>query len=129
MREALLKAGVTGEAADDVEIIVAELAANSEKHARGPYELRVHCLSGIPMWCEMVDGDHELGEIPAILAGLHACARTGPMPLTESGRGLLLAHGLSHGHCYVYPTTMSVSGAPGKAIAFALPTPPGDWNG
>ncbi|WP_248959065.1 ATP-binding protein [Sphaerisporangium perillae] len=129
VREALSRAGVTDEGIGDAEIIVAELAANAEKHAHGPYELRIHCLSGIPMWCEMVDGGRELGEIPAILTGLQAATLVDLAPFAESGRGLLLAHRLSHGHCYAYPTTMSVGGAAGKAVAFALPTPASGGKG
>ncbi|MFC4530537.1 ATP-binding protein [Sphaerisporangium dianthi] len=141
VREALATAGAGDDDIGDAEIIVAELAANSETHARGPYELRVHCLSGIPMWCEMVDGGRDLGLVSAILArlqetdpdagqapaqdeepsGLEACDLA---PFAESGRGLLLAHRLSRGHCYAYPTTVSAGGGAGKAVAFALPAPP-----
>ncbi|MCW2879350.1 MAG: hypothetical protein JWQ95_3450 [Sphaerisporangium sp.] len=123
VREALSRAGVTADGIGDTEIIVAELAANAEKHACGPYELRIHCLSGIPMWCEMVDGGHELGEIPAMLAYLHTAEEIDLRPFAESGRGLFLAHRLSGGRCYAYPTTMSVGGTAGKAVAFALPAP------
>ncbi|WP_181870970.1 ATP-binding protein [Sphaerisporangium album] len=125
VRDTLARAGVPEEGIGDAEIIVAELAANSEKHARGPYELRIHCLSGIPVWCEMVDGERELGEIPDLLARLHttpAGPETG-LSFAESGRGLLLAHKLSDGHCYAYPTTMSSGAGAGKAVAFALPAP------
>ncbi|GII77313.1 hypothetical protein Sru01_22950 [Sphaerisporangium rufum] len=123
LREALERAGVAADGVSDAEIIVAELAANAEKHACGPYELRVHCLSGIPVWCEMVDGGHGLDGILAILAGLHTGPEHDPAPFAENGRGLLLAHRLSYGHCYAYPTTMSVGGGAGKAVAFALPAP------
>ncbi|WP_214408966.1 ATP-binding protein [Sphaerisporangium fuscum] len=137
VRRALLEAGVAADGIGDAEIIVAELAANSEKHACGPYELRIHFLSGIPMWCEMVDGGTRLAEIHAILADLHTAAEPEPSgprapdeideidltPFAESGRGLLLAHRLSGGHCYAYPTTMFVGRTPGKAVAFSLPAP------
>ncbi|MGW4642404.1 ATP-binding protein [Sphaerisporangium sp. NPDC004334] len=153
VREVLAAAGVDGDDIGDAEIIVAELAANSETHARGPYEVRVHCLSGIPMWCEVVDGGRDLGHVTAVLAGLQQdddapgedddpgraaglgedegpgrAAGPGPevvdlAPFSESGRGLLLAHRLSNGHCYAYPTTMSAGGGAGKAVAFALPAP------
>ncbi|MFC4585859.1 ATP-binding protein [Sphaerisporangium corydalis] len=129
VRRALAGAGVTADEISDTEVIVAELAANSEKHSRGPYELRIHCLSGIPMWCEMVDGGHELGEIPGILARLQVDAEAGLEPFAENGRGLLLAHMLSNGRCYAYPTTMSAGGAPGKAVAFALPAAPCEGGG
>ncbi|GAA3805164.1 hypothetical protein GCM10022226_26360 [Sphaerisporangium flaviroseum] len=129
VRGALGRAGVCAEEIGDAEIIVAELAANSEKYSHGPYELRIHCLSGIPMWCEMVDGEHDLGRIPTILAGLHTPVDRDLTPFAESGRGLLLAHKLSHGRCYAYPTTMSACGSAGKAVAFALPAPSGDAVG
>ena len=45
--------------------------------------------------------------------------------LAEDGRGLLLAHRLSQGHCHVYATTIHTTGTPGKAVAFALPTSTG----
>ncbi|WP_424533931.1 hypothetical protein ACOZ38_26850 [Sphaerisporangium viridialbum] len=122
VRGALARAGVAAAGIGDAEIIVAELAANAEKHACGPYELRIHCLSGIPMWCEMVDGEQDLGEIPAMLAYLHTAEEVDLGPFAESGRGLFLAHALSGGHCYAYPTTMSEGGTAGKAVAFALPT-------
>ncbi|GGL12417.1 hypothetical protein Sme01_69450 [Sphaerisporangium melleum] len=149
LRAALAGAGVAESDIGDAEIIVAELAANSETHARGPYELRVHCLSGIPMWCEVVDGGQDADAIAAILTRLQESDRgpddsgaAGPArpaidteidglldelldaaSLAESGRGLLLAHRLSNGHCYAYPTTMSAGGGSGKAVAFALPAP------
>ncbi|GII84892.1 hypothetical protein Ssi03_28820 [Sphaerisporangium siamense] len=121
VRGALAWAGVNEDAIGDAEITVAELAANSERHAGGPYELRVHHLDGVPVWCEMVDGG-ELGEVPAILRRLATAPVTGPM-FAESGRGLLLAHRLSHGRCYAYPTTLSSGGGPAKAVAFRLPAP------
>lgn len=127
VREALRAVRVDTDEIGDAEIIVAELAANSEKHAPGPYELRIHCLSGVPMWCELVDGGQDLGEIPGILAGLCSGDDIDPTLFDESGRGLLLAHRLSGGHCHAYPTTMSTGGATGKAVAFALPAPP--WGG
>ncbi|GII63752.1 hypothetical protein Skr01_38370 [Sphaerisporangium krabiense] len=121
VRGALTWAGVAEDAIGDAEIIVAELAANSERHAGQPYELRVHQVDGVPIWCEMVDGG-ELGEVPAILRRLSTAPATGPM-FAESGRGLLLAHRLSHGRCYAYPTTLSCGGGPAKAVAFRLPAP------
>ncbi|MER5625795.1 hypothetical protein ABT061_32630 [Streptosporangium sp. NPDC002544] len=38
------------------------------------------------------------------------------------GRGLLLAHQLSGGHCQTYPAITLATATPGKAVAFALPT-------
>ncbi|MEW9551937.1 hypothetical protein [Nonomuraea sp. NPDC050783] len=56
------------------------------------------------------------GEIPALLA------RGAPLPLAERGRGLALVRELSQGHCRAYPTVITTCAAPGKAVAFALPT-------
>ncbi|MEO3807502.1 ATP-binding protein [Sphaerisporangium sp. B11E5] len=121
VREALAGTGVTEEGAGEAELIVAELAANAERHAPGPYELRVHYLSGIPMWCEVVDGGTEPGAVAGLLARLHAAGEPDGLDLLdEGGRGLLLAHLLSGGRCVAYPTTLSTGGA-GQAVAFALP--------
>jgi hypothetical protein len=57
VREVLQQAHLDDDAIADAEIIVAELAANAEKHARQPYELRIFSLDNIPAWCEVVDGD------------------------------------------------------------------------
>ncbi|MFC6080553.1 ATP-binding protein [Sphaerisporangium aureirubrum] len=122
VREALAATGVTAECTGEAEVIVAELAANAEKHAPGPYELRVHCLSGIPMWCEMVDGGEKPGAVASLLARLQRADGPDPLELmSEGGRGLLLAHLLSGGRCCAYPTTLSTGGI-GQAVAFALPS-------
>ncbi|MDH2429601.1 ATP-binding protein [Sphaerisporangium sp. TRM90804] len=123
VRAALARTGTAPDDVGDAEIVVSELAANAERHANGPYELRIHWLGGVPAWCEMVDGGLDLGTIPAILALLHASASAPPMSLDENGRGLMLAHRLSRGHCCAYPTTLSDGGGMGKAVAFALPCP------
>ncbi|GAA1260519.1 hypothetical protein GCM10009677_09790 [Sphaerisporangium rubeum] len=121
VREALAGTGVTAESAGEAELIVAELAANAERHAPGPYELRVHYLSGIPMWCEVVDGGAEPGEVGLLLTRLQAAdGPDGLDLLSEGGRGLLLAHLLSGGRCVAYPTTLSTGGT-GQAVAFELP--------
>ncbi|MEU0519103.1 hypothetical protein [Streptosporangium sp. NPDC006007] len=120
VREVLLAEGVRGDDIADTETIVAELAANGEWHARPPYEIRVFSLDGVPVWCELVDGYPDLGWIPALLD----LPRAHPPldPLAENGRGLLLVRELSRGHCRAYPTTTFGTGAPAKAVAFALPT-------
>ncbi|WP_329083876.1 ATP-binding protein [Streptosporangium sp. NBC_01469] len=122
VREVLQQAGLPDDDIDTAELIVAELAANAEKHARPPYELRVFSLDGTPTWCEIVEGDQDLHEIRIILNLLHSVEEIGLPLLAENGRGLLLAHRLSHGHCQTYPVVTLTTATPGKAVAFALPT-------
>lgn len=121
VREVLQDAGLPGDDIDSAELIVAELAANAERHARPPYELWIHSLDGIPTWCEIVDGDPDPHEVGIILNLLRSVTGIGLPLLAENGRGLLLAHRLSRGHCHVRPTTVSTTGSPGKAVAFAFP--------
>ncbi|SFK19611.1 Anti-sigma regulatory factor (Ser/Thr protein kinase) [Streptosporangium canum] len=126
VREVLGQAGLDGDAIADAELIVAEPAANAEKHARPPYELRVYSLDAVPAWCEVVDGDPDVHEVRIILDLLHSVKEIGLPLLAENGRGLLMAHQLSGGHCHVRSTTAFTTGTPGKAVAFALPVPSGD---
>ncbi|WP_165781526.1 ATP-binding protein [Streptosporangium minutum] len=125
VREVLQRAGVNEDDIADAEVIVAELAANAERHARPPYELRIFSLYGVPAWCEVADGDPDLYEVRIILDLLRSVKEIGLPLLAENGRGLLLARRLSRGHCRVRPVTIFTSGdagTPGKAVAFALPT-------
>ncbi|MER5622369.1 ATP-binding protein [Streptosporangium sp. NPDC002544] len=122
VREVLQQAGLLEDDIDTAELAVAELAANAEKHARPPYELRIFSLDGIPTWCEIVDGDPDPHEIGIILNLLHSVKEIGLPLLAENGRGLLLAHRFSHGHCQAYPVITLTTATPGKAVAFALPT-------
>ncbi|MEV7008945.1 ATP-binding protein [Streptosporangium sp. NPDC051022] len=120
VREVLQAEGISGEEIADAETVVAELAANCEWHARPPYEIRVLSLCGVPTWCELVDGDPDLGWIPAMLDLPRAHP---PLDLlAEGGRGLTLVRELSQGHCRAYPTTTFTTDTPAKAVAFALPT-------
>ncbi|WP_248959363.1 ATP-binding protein [Sphaerisporangium perillae] len=123
IREVLRRAGADDEAIADAELIVAELAANAEWHARPPYELRVFSEDGVPIWCEIVDGDPDTHEVAIVLDLLRSVREIGLPLLAENGRGLLLAHRLSGGNCHVHSVTTSTTGAPGKAVAFALPAP------
>ncbi|WP_329084795.1 ATP-binding protein [Streptosporangium sp. NBC_01469] len=124
LREVLQETGLDEDAISDAELVVAELAANAEKHARPPYELRIISVDTVPTWCEVVDGDPDLREVGIIFNLLHSVDEIGLPLLAENGRGLLLAHRLSHGHCHVYATTTFTTGAPTKAVTFALPTRP-----
>ncbi|MEV7969014.1 ATP-binding protein [Sphaerisporangium sp. NPDC088356] len=128
VREVLEAEGVPGDDISDTETIVAELAANCERHGRPPYEMRVFSVDGVPTWCEVVDSDPDLHWIPAVLTR----PRDQTIPdlfsasdstlLSEDGRGLLLVRELSQGHCRAYLTTTFATDTPAKAIAFALPT-------
>jgi hypothetical protein len=121
----LERAGVADEQIRDAQLVVMELAANAEKHALPPYELRIYGLCGVPAWCEVVDGDPDLGEIPALLdrpIGGDEEDLPASEPLEEGGRGLLLVRYLSYGCCYAYATRTLITNRPGKAVGFALPT-------
>ncbi|MEV7968896.1 ATP-binding protein [Sphaerisporangium sp. NPDC088356] len=125
IREVLRQAGLDDDAITDAEIIGSELAANAEKHAHPPYELRVYHVDGIPTWCEVVDGDPEPNKIRDALHRLSTLPEPDLSLLAENGRGLLLTYELSQGHCQAYRTTTITTEAPGKAVAFALPTASG----
>ncbi|MER5623044.1 ATP-binding protein [Streptosporangium sp. NPDC002544] len=120
VREVLRAEGVPDDDITDAEIAVAELAANGERHARPPYEVRIFNLGAVPTWCEIVDGDPDLGWIPATLD--HSRPQTTLDLFAENGRGLALVRELSRGHCRAYRTTTFTTDAPAKAVAFALPT-------
>lgn len=120
VRQVLEAAGVNVEGVSDAESAVAELAANAETHARRPYELRIVTVEGSPTWCEVVDGDEDLDGIPMILRELRSSDPIASWS-QESGRGLLMVHRLSAGHCTAYSTRAYTTGASGKAVGFALP--------
>ncbi|WP_229798659.1 ATP-binding protein [Planomonospora parontospora] len=128
VREALRAEGLSDADITDAETVVAELAANAETHAHPPYEIRIFSLAGVPTWCELVDGEPDLGWIPAILdrsseqTALDLFPGTDADLLPESGRGLFLVRELTDGHCRAYATTAFATDAPAKAVAFALPT-------
>jgi hypothetical protein len=107
----------------DAELAVAELAVNAERYGRPPYEVRIFEVAGVPVWCEVVDGDPDLRWIPALLE--RPFGLTVPDLFAENGRGLLLVRVLSEGYCRAYRTTTFTTGAPAKTVAFALPTPSG----
>lgn len=109
----------------DARLAVAELAGNAERHGRPPYEMRVFIVGGVPVWCEVIDGNPELRRVSAALhdpGPLHDTGPCGADPLPENGRGLPLLRELSDGHCLAYPVVTSCTGVPGKAVAFGLPT-------
>lgn len=124
IREVLRRDGLDDEAVTEAEIIVGELAANAERHARPPFELRVFHVDGVPIWCEIIDGDPEAEKIRSVFELLSTLPEPDLSLYAESGRGLLMAFELSQGHCQAYPTTTISTNAPGKAVAFALPTTP-----
>ncbi|MEV5408861.1 ATP-binding protein [Thermopolyspora sp. NPDC052614] len=112
-------AGLDEAAVFDAKLAVAELAGNAERHGRPPYEMRVFIVGGVPIWCEVIDGDPDLRRVAA---ALHDSGPVGGDPLPEHGRGLPLLRQLSDGHCLAYPATTSCTGVHGKAVAFGLPT-------
>lgn len=130
LREVLAAAGVDGEAAEDAELVVGELAANVELHAHEPFEMRIIVAGDRPIWCEVVDGDDHPEEVAGRLRRLRdpgsaddddKGALLEAALWGEHGRGLLLACNLTNNQCCVYPTRLSGTGKPGKAVAFPLP--------
>ncbi|WP_378325581.1 ATP-binding protein [Actinomadura fibrosa] len=127
LRGTLVNAVVGESDVDDAELVVGELAANAISHSAGPYELRFVTIDGHPAWCEVVDGGRDLAGIPQILESLHRNAMPEEQAhqddlQQESGRGLAIVHRLTGGRCRAYPTVISATGQPGKAVAFALPS-------
>ncbi|MFA1550755.1 ATP-binding protein [Actinomadura chokoriensis] len=124
VREVLWKAGANESDVHDAELAVGELAANAVSYAAGPYEIRFVIVAGRPAWCEVVDGDDELFGIPEIFEKLHRTETSDCVPQEvpqDNGHGLAIVHRLSGGRCKAYPTIVSSTGQPGKAVAFALP--------
>lgn len=119
-------AGLDEAAVFDATLAVGELAGNAERHARPPYELRAFLVAGVPVWCEVIDGDPDL---TAVTAALRRPLAGDDEVLREGGRGLPLVRRLAEGHCRAYPATPSCTGTPGKAVGFALPTPSGVRHG
>ncbi|MEO3809127.1 ATP-binding protein [Sphaerisporangium sp. B11E5] len=123
VRGVLQERDIPEEEVADAELAVAELAVNAERYGRLPYEVRIFEVAGVPVWCEVVDGDPDLCWIPAMLD--RDPALTVADLFAESGRGLLLVRALSEGYCRAYRTTTFTTAAPAKTVAFALPTPSG----
>jgi anti-sigma regulatory factor (Ser/Thr protein kinase) len=124
VREVLRNVGADEGDVDDAELAVGELAANAVSYAGGPYEIRFVIIAGRPAWCEVVDGDAGLFGIPEIFEKLRRTETSDCVPdevPQESGHGLAIVHRISGGRCKAYPTVVSSTGRPGKAVAFALP--------
>lgn len=124
VRQVLRTVGAEESDVDDAELAVGELGANAVSYASGPYEIRFVIVAGRPTWCEVVDGGTDLVGISEILERLHhgdASQCVSQEAPQDSGHGLAIVHRLSGGRCKVYPTVMSSTGRPGKAVAFALP--------
>jgi anti-sigma regulatory factor (Ser/Thr protein kinase) len=116
LRSSLQRAGVACDDVLDAETAVAELAVNAVQHATPPYELRVFYVGGsLPIWCEVVDG----GPVTDVFS--EHLRLPEDMGLSERGRGLRMVEGLSDGRCATYPSSLSRTGIPAKAVGFALP--------
>jgi anti-sigma regulatory factor (Ser/Thr protein kinase) len=116
LRRSLRQAGIAHDDVLDAETAVAELAVNAVQHATPPYELRVFYVgASLPVWCEVVDG----GPVTDVFRDdLRSPEDIG---LSEGGRGLRMVEGLSDQRCAAYPSTLSPTGDPAKAVGFALP--------
>lgn len=122
VREILAEVGVLPDDIDEAEILVGEVAANADRHAHGPYELRVSYVGGHPIWCEIVDADPDSAKITAVFDALRLKNATAEdAPLEESGHGLFIVHELSAGRCQAYPTQSVTAGGRAKAVGFVLP--------
>jgi anti-sigma regulatory factor (Ser/Thr protein kinase) len=115
LRSSLQQAGIAYDDVLDVETAVAELAVNAVQHATPPYELRVFYVGGsLPIWCEVVDA----GPVIDVFSEIRLPE---DVELFERGRGLRMVEGLSDERCAAYPSTLSRTGDPAKAVGFALP--------
>jgi anti-sigma regulatory factor (Ser/Thr protein kinase) len=124
LRDVLSRTDAADDDVLDAEHIAAELAVNAVQHGASPYELRVVFVGEFwPVWCEVADSDPEPDGVRRWLC--HAAgAPVGEgviAELSESGRGLQMAAGLSDGRCAAYATTVCQTSAAGKAVGFALP--------
>jgi anti-sigma regulatory factor (Ser/Thr protein kinase) len=116
LRSSLQQAGIACDDVLDAETAVAELAVNAVQHATPPYELRVFYIGGsLPIWCEVVDG----GPFTDVFS--EHLRLPEDVELSERGRGLRMVEGLSAERCAAYPSTLSRTGGPAKAVGFALP--------
>ncbi|MFI6452821.1 hypothetical protein ACIBF6_14805 [Streptosporangium amethystogenes] len=112
----LQDAGLPDDDIDSAELIVAELAANAEKHAHPPYEPRIYHLDGAPTWCE-------IGEAPARADGAHPRVRLSPTTQPALPQAWLLA-GHSRPRRTPLPLTSTRSGD-----GSASPIRPGQRSG
>jgi anti-sigma regulatory factor (Ser/Thr protein kinase) len=124
IRSALTTLGFDDEVVNDGAIIVSELLTNAIRHARSPYELRLHSNErGVV--CEVVDGLETRPSIPRSELTYLTFAEldeTDDFTQVESGRGLDIVYRLSRGHCGSRLTEVRSGGSliHGKSIWFAL---------
>jgi anti-sigma regulatory factor (Ser/Thr protein kinase) len=124
LRDVLGRTGVVDDDVLDAEHIVAELAVNAVRHAAPPYELRVVFVGEVwPVWCEVADSSPKPEDVQwRLRRAVETPVGDGMLAeLSEHGRGLRMAAGLSDGRCAAYATTVCQTGAAGKAVGFALP--------
>lgn len=126
VRGACTALGFDAETTGDAVVMVSELATNAIRHARPPYELRLH-RGGRILTCEFADASPILPRIPRgdrahlTLDDIDA-AGSGRL---ETGRGLFIVSRLSGGRCGAWPVLLHPGGAPvrGKSVWFALDLP------
>lgn len=102
--------GISGEARDDAELAISEIAVNARLHAPGPYQLRV-LVRRDDVRFEVADGG--AGHAP-IARRLAAPAPSAPS-LAEHGRGLRIVGALFPGACGARPALVG-SGQAGKGV-------------
>ncbi|MEZ0077297.1 ATP-binding protein [Planotetraspora sp. GP83] len=118
-----------GQALEDAEVVVSELATNAFVHTDGACEMRIVRHAGFPIACEIVDAGGQ-GDLIAkrlaeaatpIMPTAMAADPDGVAYLDEGGFGLTIVASLTKGQCGVHPTRLSHSGQLGKGVWFAVP--------
>jgi len=114
--------GVGPERRGEVELAVAELAANAGRHAPGPRELRVR-VSRDAVTLAVADGGGDYAAIARMLADPDPGA--GVPWFEEHGRGLRIVAALFPGACGAAPVAAvrggGGSGGPAKEVWISLP--------
>ncbi|MEZ0076276.1 ATP-binding protein [Planotetraspora sp. GP83] len=112
---------IADELIGDVELVVAELASNAVRHARGPYELRVLYDRGVPVEAEVADAGTGADLVDELLDR--------PLVIPDSiedlelgGRGLRLVAALTGGRCGGRQVRLCGTGRAGTGVWFGLPT-------
>lgn len=122
---------VTGELADDVEVMVSELATNALQHAAHSPDGTMRPIATMELWMyrKLTRNGHEL------VVSIFDRSPERPHPAlpgataldAENGRGLMLVEAMSNGRWGSYPTRSRLAGpvVRGKVTWFAIPLPAG----